>query len=206
VNEGDEAKGYARDESAFVVLTDEELESVRLESARTIDIESFVPVGSVDWIWYETPYYLTPDDKVGEEAYCVIRDAMRATGMMGVSRLVLHRREHAVLLKPRDRGIELWTLRYGADVRDPDELFRNVNRQVLDRLHQLAINTAGDDLRLPDHQLIAFAAHHFNKDRKLQLAAAKDLEGIRAAGIFHPQRHVREQFLFEPVRRFREVT
>ena len=102
------------------------MHAVRLESARTIDIESFVKADSVDWIWYDTPYYLTPDDKVGEEAYCVIRDAMRATGMVGVSRLVLHRRERAVLLKPRDKGIELWTLRYGAEVRDPDELFRSV--------------------------------------------------------------------------------
>ncbi len=126
VDEDDAVKGYARDENAFVLLDDEELDAVRLESARTIDIESFVAADSVDWIWYETPYYLTPDDKVGEEAYCVIRDAMRATGMVGVSRLVLHRRERAVLLKPRDKGIELWTLRYGAEVRDPDELFRNV--------------------------------------------------------------------------------
>ena len=124
VDEDQEVKGYARDESSFVLLEDEELEAVRLESARTIDIETFAPADSVDWIWYETPFYLTPDDKVGEEAYCVIRDAMRSTGMVGVSRLVLHRRERAVLLKARDSGIELWTLRYGADVRDPGELFR----------------------------------------------------------------------------------
>ncbi len=126
VGEDDEVKGYARDENAFVVLDDEELAAVRLESARTIDIESFVKADSVDWIWYDTPYYLTPDDKVGEEAYCVIRDAMRASGMAGVSRLVIYRRERAVLLKPRDKGIELWTLRYGAEVRDPEELFRSV--------------------------------------------------------------------------------
>ena len=83
VEEGDEVKGYARDESSFVLLDDEELEAVRLESARTIDIETFAPAGSIDWIWYDAPYYLTPDDKVGEEAYCVIRDAMRSTGMVG---------------------------------------------------------------------------------------------------------------------------
>ena len=112
--------------TTFVLLEDEELDAVALESARTIDIETFVKADSVDWIWYETPYYLTPEDKVGEEAYCVIRDAMRATGMVGVSRLVIQRRERAVLLKPRDKGIVLWTLRYGDEVRDPDEFFRNV--------------------------------------------------------------------------------
>jgi len=126
LDEGDEVKGYARDESSFVLLEDDELEAVRLESARTIDIETFAASDSVDWLWYDTPYYLTPDDKVGEEAYCVIRDAMRSTGMVGISRLVLRRRERAVLLKPRGNGIELWTLRYGADVRDPSALFRGI--------------------------------------------------------------------------------
>ena len=105
------------------MLEDDELESIALESARTIDIESFVPAESIDWIWYDTPYYLTPDDPVGEEAYCVIRDAMRSTGMVGVSRLVLHRRERAVILKARDKGIELWTLRFGDEVRDPGDYF-----------------------------------------------------------------------------------
>ncbi len=142
VNEDDEVKGYARDESSFVLLEDEELEAVRLESARTIDIETFAPADSIDWIWYDTPYYLTPDDKVAEEAYCVIRDAMRSTGMVGISRLVLHRREQAVLLKARDNGIELWTLRYGADVRDPSAHFGGIRETkpdpaLLDLVSQL---------------------------------------------------------------------
>jgi len=132
LDEGQEAKGYARDEASFVLLEDEELEAVRLESARTIDIESFIPVDAVDWVWYEQPYYLTPDDPVGEEAYCVIRDAMRSTGMIGVSRLVLSRRERAVLLKPRDDGLELWTLRYGDEVRDPRDIFAVIREARLD--------------------------------------------------------------------------
>jgi DNA end-binding protein Ku len=123
VDEDDLVRGYQRDEKSFVLLEDEELAAVKLESARTIDIESFAPADSVDWIWYDAPYYLTPDDPVGEEAYCVIRDAMRATGMVGVSRLVLNRRERAVLLNARDKGIELWALRFGDEVRDPHEVF-----------------------------------------------------------------------------------
>jgi DNA end-binding protein Ku len=142
VNEDDEAKGYARDESSFVLLEDEDLDAVRLESARAIDIETFVPADSIDWIWYDTPYYLTPDDKVGEEAYCVIRDAMGSTGTVGISRLVLHRRERAVLLKARDNGIELWTLRYGTEVRDSSALFGGVQETkpdpaLLDLVSQL---------------------------------------------------------------------
>lgn len=132
LEEEEEAKGYARDETTSVLLEDEELESVRLESARTIDIESFIPADEVDWVWYESPYYLTPDDPVGEEAYCVIRDAMRSTEMTGVSRLVLNRRERAVLLKPRGEGLELWTLRYGNEVRDPRDVFASIREMDLD--------------------------------------------------------------------------
>jgi DNA end-binding protein Ku len=123
VDEANEVKGYARGEDDYVLLEDEELESVALESARTIDIQSFVAAESIDWIWYDTPYYLTPDNPIGEEAYCVIRDAMRSTEMVGVSRLVLNRRERAVILKPRDNGIVLWTLRFGDEVRDAGEYF-----------------------------------------------------------------------------------
>ncbi len=142
VDEDRLAKGYARDEGSLVLLEEDELEAVQLESARTIDIESFTPADSVDWIWCETPYYLTPDDKVGEEAYCVIREAMRSTGMVGASRLVLHRRERAVLLKPRGSGIELWTLRYGEEVRDPRDIFGAVREAkpdpaLLDLVSQL---------------------------------------------------------------------
>ena len=126
VDEANEIKGYARGEDDYVLLDDEELESIELESVRTIDIQTFVPAESIDWIWYDTPYYLTPDDPIGEEAYCVIRDAMRSTTMVGVSRLVLHRRERAVILKPRDNGIVLWTLRFGEEVRDPGEYFASI--------------------------------------------------------------------------------
>ncbi len=131
-DEGEEAKGYARGENDYLVLEDEELESVRLESARTIDIEGFAPAESIDWIWYDTPFYLVPDDPVGEEAYCVIRDAMAAKRTLGVSRLVLHRRERAVVLSPRDRGVVLWTLRYGEEVRDPSAMFSGVRASGFD--------------------------------------------------------------------------
>jgi DNA end-binding protein Ku len=121
IEEDQQVKGYARGEDHFVALEDEELEAVNLESAKTIDIELFAPAESIGWIWYDTPHYLTPDDPVGVEAYSVIRDAMQSTGTVGVSRLVLYGRERAVLLKPRDMGIVLWTLHYGDEVRDPGE-------------------------------------------------------------------------------------
>jgi DNA end-binding protein Ku len=92
----------------------------------------FVPADSIEWIWYDTPHYLTPDDPVGEEAFSVIRDAMESTGMVGVSRLVLYRRERAVMLEPRDKGIVLWTLRYGDEVRDPNDYFGKIGEVKID--------------------------------------------------------------------------
>ena len=123
VDEDDEVKGYERGENDYVMLEDDELESIALESTRTIDIDMFVPKETIDWIWYDRPHYLTPDDPVGEEAFSVIRDAMAVTGTVGISRLVLYRRERAVMLEPRDRGIVVWTLRYGDEVRDPKLYF-----------------------------------------------------------------------------------
>lgn len=132
VDKDDQAKGYQTGEGEYVILEDDELESVALESARTIDIEMFVPRVSIGSIWYDRPHYLVPDDPVGVEAFSVIRDAMEATEMVGISRLVLYRRERAVMLEPRDRGIVLWTLRFGEEVRDPTPYFSHIKTQSVD--------------------------------------------------------------------------
>lgn len=129
VDEEDEVKGYERGDKEFVMLEDDELDAVALESTRTIDIEMFVPRESIEWIWYDTPHYLTPGDPIGEEAFSVIREAMAATDTVGISRLVLYRRERSVMLEPRDRGIVLWTLRYGDEVRDPAAYFAGIRAE-----------------------------------------------------------------------------
>lgn len=132
VDEDDEVKGYPRGENDYVLLEDEELDAVALESTRTIDIEMFVPSNTIEWVWYDKPHYLAPNDPVGEEAFCVIRDAMVATGTLGISRVVLYRRERAVVLEPRDKGIVLWTLRYGDEVRDEDDYFGKIDGGKVD--------------------------------------------------------------------------
>ncbi|CUX53950.1 putative DNA repair protein Msil_1735 (fragment) [Agrobacterium deltaense Zutra 3/1] len=89
-----------------------------LESTRTIDIKTFVPKGSIDWIWYDRPHFLRPEDKIGTEAFSVIREAMKVNDVFGIARLVIYRRERAVLLEPSGKGIILWTLHYGEEVRE----------------------------------------------------------------------------------------
>ena len=130
VAEEDEAKGYAAGEDRILVLEDDELAGVALESTRTIDIDRFVASGAVPWTYYDRPHYLVPDDKVGEEAFAVIREAMAATGTVGIARVVLYRRERAVLLEPRGKGIVAWTLRYGDEVRDPAASFAGVEAEA----------------------------------------------------------------------------
>ena len=119
VESDDQVKGYAKQEDEYVLIEDDEVEAVALESTRTIDVEMFVPQSSVGWIWYDTPHYVVPADRVGEEAFAVIRDAMSSSDTVGISRLVLNHRERAVLLVPRDKGLVLWTLRFGDEVRSP---------------------------------------------------------------------------------------
>jgi len=126
VRDQDQAKGFEKAEGDYIILEDEELEAVALESTRTIDIDRFVPRDSIGWIWYDKPHFLSPADKIGAEAFAVIREAMDSAEVSGLARLVMYRRERAVLLEPRDKGIVLWTLRYGDEVRDANDYFSKV--------------------------------------------------------------------------------
>ena len=126
VDEEDEVRGYEVEDERHIVIEDEELEAMGLESTRTINIEQFVTSDSIEWIWYDTPYYLVPEDDVAQEAFAVIRTAMDSTGTVGISRLVLARRERAVMLEPYGKGIVLWTLRFGDEVRNPKEVFGDI--------------------------------------------------------------------------------
>jgi DNA end-binding protein Ku len=130
VRDENEIKGYERGENDYVLLTDEDLDSVELETVRTIDIEKFVPRESIEWIYLETPHYLVPNEKIGNEAFAVIRDAMKAEDVLGISRLVIGRRERAIVLEPRGDGIVVWTLRFGDEVRPEDEYFHSIEKKA----------------------------------------------------------------------------
>ncbi|MBM3577156.1 MAG: Ku protein [Alphaproteobacteria bacterium] len=130
IGEDDAVKGYPRSEDDYVLLEDEELDTLSLESTRTIDVDTFAPAASIDWIWFDKPHYLIPDDPIGVEAFSVIRDAMKATGTVGLSRLVMYRRERAVMIEPRDKGLILWTLRFADEVRDPNDYLDKIRAET----------------------------------------------------------------------------
>jgi DNA end-binding protein Ku len=116
VESEDQIKGYEVAKGEFIQIEDDEIKSVQLESNHTIDIERFVPRGDIDELYLDSPYYPAPTDRVGEEAFAVIRDAMRAEEMVGLARVVLFRRERILMLEPRDKGIVATSLRYANEV------------------------------------------------------------------------------------------
>lgn len=133
VDKTDQAKGYQRGDEDYVILEEEDLEAVQLESTKTIDIGEFVPADSVEWTYFDSPYFVIPDAEISEVAYSVIRQAMANKGVVGLARLVIRGRERAVMLQPWDEGIVLWTLRFGDEVRDEEEYWEQVDERPIDK-------------------------------------------------------------------------
>jgi DNA end-binding protein Ku len=126
VESENQAKGYEVGKGEYIMLDDDELKAVQIESNHTIDIERFVPRAEIDELYLDTPYYLAPTDRVGEEAFAVIRDAMRSEKMVGLARVVLFRRERLMMLEPRNKGIVATSLHYGNEVHAANSYFEEI--------------------------------------------------------------------------------
>jgi DNA end-binding protein Ku len=122
----DEVKGYEIGDDEYLLVEDKEIEAVQIESSHTLNIDSFVEKQSIEQIYLDTPYYLAPADKVSEEAFAVIREAMARKKMAGIARIVLYRRERPAVIEPLGKGLLLTTLRYDATVRRPDEVLGDI--------------------------------------------------------------------------------
>jgi DNA end-binding protein Ku len=127
VDTADRVKGYQVSKGQYVMVEESDLEALKIESTKMIEIEAFVPLSEVDQIYLDSPYYLAPDDKVAEEAFAVIRDAMASKKMVGIGRVVLNRRERMLMLEPRSKGMLATTLRYPYEVRQDGEYFADIN-------------------------------------------------------------------------------
>jgi DNA end-binding protein Ku len=123
VDRADLVRGFAVSKNKYVLLEKEELDAVRLESTRIIDIEEFVDAADIDRIYWDQPYYLAPAGKTGIDAYAVIRAAMEKQAKVALGRVVMHQREHICALEPRDKGILLTTLRTHDEIRATSEVF-----------------------------------------------------------------------------------
>jgi DNA end-binding protein Ku len=120
-------KGYEVAKGEYILLTNDEINSVKLESTKTIDIERFVAEGEIDRLYWDNPYFLAPDGKMAQEAFGVIRTAMEKSGQIALGRVVIGTRERIVALEPRGRGILAYTIRSDAEVRNPDEIFDSIS-------------------------------------------------------------------------------
>jgi len=126
VEREDIGRGYEVGKGQYIAVEDDEIEKIKITSTHTIDIESFVPRGEIDDRYIDSPYYIAPTDRVGQEAFSVIRDAIRDKNMVALGRVVLTRREHVVMLEAFDKGLLATTLRYAYEVRDHASAFEDI--------------------------------------------------------------------------------
>ena len=150
----DRVKGYEVEKGEYVLIDDDEFDNVALESTHTIDIEEFIPVSEVDRIYLDESYYIVPQDEVAEEAFAVIREAMRKENLAGLSRVVIYRREHLLLLRPRGKGLLATTLRAKGEVRDENDYFDDIPD----------VKVPADMLKLATH-ILDTKKGHFNPDK-----------------------------------------
>ncbi len=120
-------KGYEVSKGEYVLLSEDEIRSVKLESTKTINIERFVPRDEIDRLYWDNPYYIAPEGKLAQEAFGVIRTALESSGRIALGRIVMATRERIVALEPRGKGILAYTIRSDEEVRKPEEFFAGIS-------------------------------------------------------------------------------
>jgi DNA end-binding protein Ku len=128
-------KGYEYESGKYVLLEPEEIDAVKLETKKTLELVQFVDASEISPIYYDKPYYVVPSDDLAEDAYRVVRDALRKSGKVGLGQLTLRGREYIAAIKPCGDGLLLETLHYADELRKADPMF-----------HGLSGKTSDDDL------------------------------------------------------------
>jgi Ku protein len=149
VDKEHKGRGYELTKGRYVAIDNEELEAVQVESTRTIEIDTFVPKDEIDERFIEKPYYIVPNDSSGEEAFAVIRDAMRDKGKVALARIVMAHREHVMAIQPFGKGLLATTLRYPYEVREPKSYFSGLRNRKMPK----------DMVALASHILESKAGH-----------------------------------------------
>jgi len=170
VDEDDEVKGYEVSHDKYILIEEEEIEAVQIESSHTLNLDGFVEKSEIDPIYLDTPYYLAPADKVSQEAFAVIREALAAKKMAALASIVLYRRERPVIIEPFEKGMLLTTLRFSRQVREADDILGDIGKaDPDDEMMELAA-------RIVDRRKMKFDPSHFDdkyEDALLDLVKAK---------------------------------
>src|SRR5256714_4638709 len=153
VDSADIIKGYEVGKGDYIELDPEELEAVAIESKRTIDIDEFVPRDEIDELYLNSPYYIVPDGDVGQQAFAVIREAIRKEGMVAIGKVVFTSREHIIALEARGKGLLGMTLRYPYEVRKQSDYFDDIADEKIPK----------DMLELASH-IVRTKAGHFKPE------------------------------------------
>src|SRR5881394_2706505 len=165
------SKGYEVSKGEYVLLEPEEIESVKLESRKTLDLSQFVDLTDIDPIYFDKPYYVVPADDLAEEAFVVLRDALRAANKVGVGQLAMRGQEYVVALKPLDRGLMLETLRYADEVNKASGFFRDIgdhkpDPDLLDMASMLIERKVGEFDPKEFHNRYVDALHHLIEEKQ----------------------------------------
>ncbi|MFZ1151051.1 MAG: Ku protein [Xanthobacteraceae bacterium] len=144
VDNADIVKGYEIAKGEYIEVEPDELEAVAIESKHVIDIDEFVPRNEIDELYLRDPYYIVPDGEVGQQAFAVIREAIRKEGMVALGKVVFTSREHIIALEARGKGMLGMTLRYPYEVRDEREYFETVEDEKIPKdMIDLAVHIVG---------------------------------------------------------------
>ena len=130
-------KGYEYDKDQYVLFTEEELDKIEPDSARTMEILEFVKVEEIDPLYYDSSYYVTPEDE-GKKAYQLLLEALEQTGYCAIAKLSMHQREHIVIIRPRSEGMTLHTMFYQSEIREVAEFGRKNNAELKEAEKKLA--------------------------------------------------------------------
>jgi DNA end-binding protein Ku len=142
-------KGYEVSKGEYVLLEQDEIDAVKLESKKTLELTQFVDASEIDVLYYEKPYFVVPADDLAEEAFIVLREALRRTKKVGLGQLAMRGREYVVSLKPCGRGMVLETLRYADEVHKAQGYFRDIpddkpSEELLELAEALITKRSGD--------------------------------------------------------------
>lgn len=148
IDTADIVKGYEVDTDTYVTLEPEEIDAVKLESKKTIDLVQFVEASQIDYRYFERPYFVTPADDLAGEGYVVIRDALRMSGKVGLAQVTIGGREWLVAIAPLQDGLVMEMLRYADELRDPADFYDDVpaakpSQEMVDLALQLINQKAG---------------------------------------------------------------
>jgi DNA end-binding protein Ku len=171
VDKDEIVKGYEVSKGHYVLLDPEEIESVKLESRKTLDLVQFVDEEEIDPTYFEKPYYVVPADDLAEEAYVVLRDALKAAHKVGVGQLAMRGQEYMVALKPCGRGLLLETLRYADEVHKSTGFFRDIgdhkpDPDLLDMASMLIERKAGEFDPKEFHNRYVDALHRLIEEKQ----------------------------------------